>query len=64
MDVKKIVKILAVGLSGALMTTWAYLMGTADATQKDIPYEDGNSAEEESSDEGEETEEELAADTN
>lgn len=27
---KKIVKILAIGLGGALMTTWAYLMGVAD----------------------------------
>ena len=53
MDVKKIVKILVVGLSGALMTTWAYLMGTADnACEAPVSEE-----------EPEMTEEELSTDT-
>lgn len=34
MDVKKLVKVLAVALSGALMTTWAYLMGASDKVEK------------------------------
>lgn len=56
MDVKKIVKILAIGLSGALMTTWAYLMGTADnACEAPVPEEELKTTDEE--------EEELSTDT-
>lgn len=54
MDVKKIVKILAIGLSGALMTTWAYLMGTADnACETPVSEEEPETTDEE----------ELSADT-
>lgn len=56
MDVKQIVKVLAVAFSGALMTTWAYLMGSAEKAekQKDILTPD---------DSFEDDGEELSADT-
>lgn len=58
---KKIIKLLAIAASGALMTTWAYLMGTADAAQNDTLCEENDISEAE---ENEEADEELAADTN
>lgn len=53
---KQIVKVLAVAFSGALMTTWAYLMGSAEKAekQKDILTPD---------DSFEDDGEELSADT-